>query len=674
MNIKQLKIFFFTLIFVWTLILATMLTLELRHIEQTTEALMKKEAIANYNKDQAIRNWVASHGGVYVPIDSVTPASKYLSHIEKRDVITNFGDTLTLMNPAYMIRQLNEFYVKDYGIVGHLTSLKLIRPENKPDKWERTALEQFENGITRVSEYNTINSEEFYRLIKPMKINSNCLKCHSHQGYEIGDIRGGIAVSVPTKKYSKLAYSNKRQAVVSHSLLWIIITIVLSYLYLKFKNILKAKQIIKKQVEIQHKKIQQKNKELEILNSSLESKVKERTQELTTKQDELIVKNKSALMINEELKASVKQLKTTEQELQLFRLMIESSGDPTFMINDDENCRMIYVNEAARKHFDAPLEEIYTWRLPDWDFHSTYENLAAHVEKMKKLKNLNIETIHIVKGGRQVPVEISLNFIEYRGHTCHFGYFKDISIRNKAKEALEKSEASLKESNATKDKFFSIIAHDLKSPFNALMGFSDILLRKHKEYDHQKREKIIRMINKSSKSAYSLLENLLTWSRSQSGKINYSPEKLELKIVLFETMFGLQAQANNKEVEIINNIYENETIFADKNMITTVLRNLISNAIKFTNKKGTVTISAKKQTDNNFIEISISDTGIGIPKERIGDLFRIDKNKSTQGTENETGTGLGLILCKEFAEKHAGKIWVESEEEKGSSFIFTIPC
>jgi len=653
--------------------LAIMLTLKILHINQTTEALLKIETIANFNKDQAIRGWVASHGGVYVPIDSLTPPSKYLKHIKKRDIITNFGDTLTLMNPAYMIRQLNEYFAENYEVVGHITSLKLLRPENKPDQWERTSLEQFENGVTEISEYDTLNGESFYRLIRPMTVTSNCLKCHVHQKYKLGDVRGGVAVSVPVTKYSKIAYLEKKQSIISFSLLWIIITIVLSYLYLKFKKILERKQIIRKQVEIQHKEIQQKNKELASLNQNLESKVKERTQELTAKQDELLVKNKSVLMINEKLKSSVEQLKTTEQELQLFKQMIESSGDPAFMIDNDENCRMIYVNEAARRHFNASLEEIYAWKVSDWNPNLTQEKLSELLEEIKKLKNLNIETVHQIKGGPLIPVEASLNFIEYKGHSCYFGYFKDISVRLKAKEALEKSEASLKEDNATKDKFFSIIAHDLKSPFNALMGFSDILLRRHKEYDHEKREKIIKTIKESSKSAYNLLENLLTWSRSQSGSINYSPEKLRLKITLFETIFGLQAQANKKEIEIIDNISENETIFADQNMITTVLRNLISNAMKFTNKKGSITISAKKQTDNNFTEINVSDTGIGIPKDKIEDLFRIDKNTSTQGTENETGTGLGLILCNEFVEKHGGKIWVESEAGKGSSFIFTIP-
>ena len=250
---------------------------------------------------------------------------------------------------------------------------------------------------------------------------------------------------------------------------------------------------------------------------------------------------------------------------------------------------------------------------------------------------------------------------------------RDVTMIKKTEQALKESEAKLKESNQTKDKFFSIIAHDLKSPFNAILGFSKILLEKHKEFDEKKREKLIKVVNNSANSAFKLLENLLTWSRSQSGGIEYSPEQLFVKILLFETMFNLQGQADKKNITVLDGVLEDELIFVDKNMISTVLRNLISNAIKFTSKGGSIILSSKKHTENGFIEISVEDTGVGISKDRIDNLFRIEKNSSTLGTENEQGTGLGLILCKEFVEKHNGKIWVESEEGKGSKFIFSIP-
>ncbi len=241
------------------------------------------------------------------------------------------------------------------------------------------------------------------------------------------------------------------------------------------------------------------------------------------------------------------------------------------------------------------------------------------------------------------------------------------------KEKVEESEEKLRESNQTKDKFFSIIAHDLKSPFNAILGFSQLLMKNHKKYDDDKRDELIKYVNISAINTFKLLENLLTWSRSQSDRIEFSPEKVNLKTIIYEITLVLQKTAESKNIKLVDNADIELFANVDRNMLDTILRNLITNAIKFTNTSGTVTVSANETKDPRFIEISVTDTGVGIPKDRIDDLFRIDKNTSTEGTAEEKGTGLGLILCKEFVEKHGGKIRIESEIDKGSSFIFTLP-
>ncbi len=250
---------------------------------------------------------------------------------------------------------------------------------------------------------------------------------------------------------------------------------------------------------------------------------------------------------------------------------------------------------------------------------------------------------------------------------------EDITEKKKAEQALKESEAKLQESNKTKDKFFSIIAHDLKSPFNSLLGFSDLLLQNHKKYDEEKREYFIKSINNSSKNTYKLLENLLTWSHSQTGIIEFLPQEIKIKTVISEIVLLSQPIAKNKSIGLLDDTESNISVYADKNMINTVLRNLITNAIKFTKKNGTIIVSVNETKKQDFIEISVTDTGVGIPKDKIDNLFRIDKNTSTPGTEKEIGTGLGLILCKEFVEKNSGEIWAESEVDKGSKFIFTLP-
>ncbi|MEK7718164.1 MAG: ATP-binding protein [Bacteroidota bacterium] len=243
--------------------------------------------------------------------------------------------------------------------------------------------------------------------------------------------------------------------------------------------------------------------------------------------------------------------------------------------------------------------------------------------------------------------------------------------RRRAKEDLEKSEANLRESNATKDKFFSIISHDLKSPFNAIVGFSDILVEQVREKNLEGIEEYAKIIQDSSQRAMDLLMNLMEWSRSQTGRMEFSPQYLDIDVLINDATELLSDVAHQKLIAISRELPQNIRVFADKAMIGTLLRNLISNAIKFTYPGGSIVVSAEQKQDE--LKVTISDNGIGINADAMGKLFRIEESYSTKGTQNEQGTGLGLILCKEFIEKHGGKIWAESEVGKGSKFSFTIP-
>ena len=247
-------------------------------------------------------------------------------------------------------------------------------------------------------------------------------------------------------------------------------------------------------------------------------------------------------------------------------------------------------------------------------------------------------------------------------------------LKNK-KLLLEKSVAAktveLNELNASKDKFFSIIAHDLKNPFNTIIGFSDILIKEISSGDLVKGNEYARMIHSSAIQTFRLLENLLEWANSQTGKILFKPSPVILNELLNDDFTALTDMAVRKNIELKRFIPDELVIVADRDMIKTVLRNLISNAIKFTPKNGKVDVNAL--TNNNYVEITVSDNGIGMTKATMAKLFRIDANLSTRGTENEKGTGLGLFLCKEFVEKHGGKIRVESESGRGSTFIVSLP-
>jgi two-component system, sensor histidine kinase and response regulator len=235
---------------------------------------------------------------------------------------------------------------------------------------------------------------------------------------------------------------------------------------------------------------------------------------------------------------------------------------------------------------------------------------------------------------------------------------------------VQKRTKELSELNATKDKFFSIIAHDLKNPFNALMGFSALLLNEFDDFSDNEKLDLIKTMNVASDTAYKLLQNLLEWSRSQTGSIKWEPGLSSLQDVVNGSIDLLYNMASAKEITI-KAIVPPTKIWVDENMAMTVIRNLLSNALKYTPKGGEIKVYSKKLEKE--VEVTIEDNGVGIKKADLGKLFRIDADHSTSGTENEQGTGLGLILCKEFVEKNEGKIWVESIEGKGSKFKFTFP-
>lgn len=253
----------------------------------------------------------------------------------------------------------------------------------------------------------------------------------------------------------------------------------------------------------------------------------------------------------------------------------------------------------------------------------------------------------------------------------HFvAIMEDISKRKSIEEALMQREEALRHANVTKDKFFSIIAHDLKNPFNAIIGFTSLLMAEYDNIEDDERRSYIENISLASNTTYRLLENLLEWSRTQTGKIKFNPASFDLNSVVNEVINLQLTQASKKGLRIISEIPFNTPVFADKNMIRTVLRNLISNAIKFTSS-GEIRISSKKKKES--IEICVSDTGIGIPESGINKLFRLDEQYLAEGTEFEKGTGIGLILSKEFISKHGGIIWVKSKKNMGAKFYFTLP-
>ncbi len=244
-------------------------------------------------------------------------------------------------------------------------------------------------------------------------------------------------------------------------------------------------------------------------------------------------------------------------------------------------------------------------------------------------------------------------------------------LLEKANRKLQESEKHLKELNSTKNKFFSIIGHDLRNPLNALLGFSELISGNSREYSSEEIQKYSQIINDAAKNIHMLIENLLEWSRSQSGSIEFNPRSSDLYPLVEGIIRIFQIQAEKKDITINMEIAKEMKIYADLNLLSTIIRNLVSNAVKFTTKKGRVLVSA--EDTNEGVSVSVKDTGTGMTGEQLDTIFSLVHEPSTPGTAEEKGTGLGLILCKEFVDKHGGRIWAESEPGKGSTFTIIFP-
>lgn len=303
------------------------------------------------------------------------------------------------------------------------------------------------------------------------------------------------------------------------------------------------------------------------------------------------------------------------------------------------------------------------------------ENDILRIEGEKNIQKINQQRVLVIFLIIILILILGLSIIIYQFYISKKNTSKILADKNLELEdtnlKLTKSEENLMHINATKDKFFSIIAHDLRNPFASLILSVDMLKKYYERIDKENMDKIVNTISMTVHQSNELLTNLLEWARAQTDSLKYEPQILNLLPIILDVMPIIKGSAFPKNIKVDTNIDHNLTVLADLNMLNTILRNIVSNAIKFTPRDGSIIITAEQE--NEMVKITVADNGVGIEPENLKKLFKIETKFKTKGTDNESGTGLGLILCKEFIEKHDGKIWAESEFGKGSKFIFTLP-
>ncbi len=371
---------------------------------------------------------------------------------------------------------------------------------------------------------------------------------------------------------------------------------------------------------------------------------------------------KESIVLNDKFKRGYKMKATSNN---LLSMVYESIGDYKTSINHLKLYIQYSDSLTQKEKYDriSALEKRYEFERKENQIarlKTQQELTLVQLRKNKQLKQLGLTSALLL---------LLLVFFIWLKYLDKTKSNKLLALKNKV---IEKSEQELRILNASKNKFFSIIAHDLKNPLHNVLGYSSLLYKDYERFNETERRRFATDIYHSTHSIYRLLQNLLEWSRSQTGALNFTPSDVEYHRILDNAIGVLKSLAEQKNIKINMESDPDLKIYADPVMIETVLRNLINNAIKFTPDGGHIEVNAKKI--NEDIIISVIDSGIGISDEDSQNLFKIDSKVKRKGTNNEDGSGLGLILCHEFINKHNGKIWVESKLGKGSEFIFTIPA
>ena len=371
----------------------------------------------------------------------------------------------------------------------------------------------------------------------------------------------------------------------------------------------------------------------------------------------------------------ITERKHIEEELRKSQLEVNTLLDslPGLAFLKDKNHRYLIVNQKFCDAIGYTKEELIG--KTDFDIlphHTAIKYITEDMEVLKTGKIMDtreeqtlVDGKLLTIGTRKVPVK------DNSGNVIGLiGLGVDITERKEAEEAIKKYSSELEELNAEKDKFFSIISHDLRSPFQGLLGLTNAIVEEYENLSVEELKLFVNNIYNSSKNLFNLIENLLQWSRIQRGKLEINLTQIELYEAILYVINLLSRNAAAKDIRIINETVPSIFVYSDVNILHSTLQNLISNSIKFTGYGGEIKISSI--VEDNFIAVTVYDNGVGIHEDDLSKLFRIDTQHTTIGTAKESGTGLGLIICKELIEKQGGTIKVESKLGKGSAFTFTL--
>lgn len=622
---------------VWTLFIVLLMFLNYRDHDKEVLVLGKMQSQAFFEKDMLYRRWASRHGGVYVPVTATTQPNPYLAHIPERDITTPSGRQLTLMNPAYMTRQVFEMAAEKEGTGrGHITSLKPIRPGNAPDPWETEVLQAFAGGAPEVGQIADINGIPYYRYMKPLFAEKPCLKCHADQGYLEGELRGGLSVSVPLAPFNALKRAELQDDYLRFAVIWLLGLGGIGFGTYRLKRL--TGDLVARSVELE-----------------------QQTVELQIAQEEL---QEQTALLEEEIAERIQ----TEKERELFVTLFNSSED--LMVIADPNGCFKKVNPATIKVLGYSAKELSAKPFIDFvhpdDRQATMDEMARQVQCGY---TINFENRYVCQDGSTRHLSWHASFIAAEGITCATA--RDITEHKRLEEQLLQSQKM-----EAVGQLAGGVAHDFNNILSVIMGYAG-MLKLGSNLNLQQQEKIDQIIVSSEKAA-ELTKGLLAFSRKQ--QLAFKNVNLNDIIQNLEK-FLLRVIGEDVQLKSITHEF-NLPVSIDTGQIEQALINLVTNARDAMPHGGTITIeTGAQELDASFAQvrgygspgsyavITVSDTGAGINEEIQQKIFEPFFTTKEIGK----GTGLGLAIVYGIVKQHSGFVHLYSEPDKGTAVRIYLP-
>jgi two-component system sensor histidine kinase/response regulator len=615
----------------WSLVILGSLYWNISDTNRQVFELAKQSAIDHFNKDHAARLWGTSHGGVYVTPDERTPPSPYMAHLPDRDIVTTTGKKVTLMNPAYMLRQMMNDYSKLYGIRGKITGLVVLNPINKPDQWEIDAIKSFQKGAEEAVAISEIDGEPYLRLMRPMWMTEGCTKCHGHLGFKDGDLRGGVGVSIPMAPFQEIFKNRIPVLVVLYSLIWL--AGLTGIYFISSRSKLYA---------IEEKKSED---AIRALNADLEDRIKRRTRELQEKESRL-----SAIV----------------------------NTSPEGIITVNEQGIIESVNPEMEKLFGYSTEELigknvkilvpppYYFDHDDYikDFLTTFKS---------ELIGSGRQVFGQRKDGSQFPLYLAIRRTQVDSQHLFTGMMHDLTKEVAAENYLKQAKEKAEQANEAKTQFLANMSHELRTPLNAVLGFAQVLRRSSNLDENQ--QDAVNIIDRSGQHLLNLINDILDISKIEAGKAVLHTKNFDLLDMLQHISDLFSGYGADKELLFEMQTAKNipQYIQGDEGKLRQILINLLGNAFKFT-EQGKITLKIDAtviEKDTYQLHFGVKDTGMGIASEDLEKIFS-PFTQTEEGASKPAGTGLGLSICRKFIRLMDGDIAVQSVIGQGSVFSFTM--